>query len=74
MTMYSESEEINSSHLTYLVALVFSFDSIIFGYMDTIGYLYILDNFGVSAGTASYIYSAGSLCATGVTLFALSPK
>ena len=74
MTMYHESEEISSSHLTYLVALVFSFDSVVIGYMYCIGFLYISDNFGVSAGTASYVFSAGSLCGTGMTLCALSSK
>jgi len=74
MTKYNESEEINPTHLTYLVAFFFSFDSVVIGYMYCIGYLYILDIFGVSAGTASYVFSAGSLCGTGVTLFALSSK
>jgi hypothetical protein len=76
MRQYSGSgaDEIVASHFTYLVALVFSVESIACGYLFSIGPLFIYETFGVNQGKIGSIFSAASLFGTILTFLAISPK
>ena len=59
MTRYSGAEEIEASYFTYLVAIIFSIESIACGYLFSIGPLFIFEEFGVNQGSIGTIFSAG---------------
>lgn len=59
MKRYSGAEEIEASYFTYLVAIIFSIESIACGYLFSIGPLFIFEEFGVNQGSIGTIFSAG---------------
>merc|ERR1711933_243891 len=73
MSAYSESNEIVASKFTYLIALVFSFDSVT-GFLYQIGTIFVLDKFGVSAGVTSYVFSVGCVFGSCITFLAHSSQ
>ena len=74
MGEYSGAEEIAASKFTYFVAAIFSFDSIVCGYLYSIGPLFIFDTFGVNEGTIGIIFSLASLFGSVLTFASISSK
>ena len=74
MGEYSGAEEIAASKSTYFVAAIFSFDSIVCGYLYSIGPLFIFNTFGVNEGTIGIIFSLASLFGSVLTFASISSK
>lgn len=74
LNQFSAEEAVKTTKFTYLVAVVFSIESIACGYLFSIGPLFIFEQFGVDQGKIGTIFSCASLFGTLLTYIAISQK
>jgi len=74
MHQFSRSSNIGANKLTYLIAFVYSFESISCGYIHTVSPLFLYEVFGVDEGVIGIIFSAASMFGSVMTFMAISSK
>lgn len=74
LNLFSAEEAVTTNKFTYLVAMVFSVESIACGYLFSIGPLFIFEQFGVDQGKIGTIFSCASLFGTLLTYISISQK
>ena len=71
---FSTSEVIVANTFTYLIAAIFSIESIACVYLFSIGPLFMYETFGVNQGSIGVIFSSASAFRSVITFMAISTK